>query len=96
MTLDHCTEGHLIADILAKEGYPALVGPNMTSASKYELRNRDFTTPGVLSRAGIQVGIITDHSVIPAQLLPVCAGLAVKAGMDEYEALKAITINPPK
>ena len=51
MTLDHCTEGHLIADILAKESYPALVGPNMTSASKYELRNRDFTTPGVLSRA---------------------------------------------
>ena len=94
MTLDHCTEGHLIADILAEEGYPALVGPNMTSASKYELRNRDFTTPGVLTRAGVKVGIVTDHSVIPAQLLPVCAGLAVKAGMGEYEALKAITINP--
>ena len=27
LTLDHCTEGHLIADILAKENYPAIVGP---------------------------------------------------------------------
>lgn len=94
LTLDHCTEGHLIADILAKEGYPAFVGPNMSNASKYELRNRSYVTAAALANAGVKVAIITDHSVIPEPLLPVCAGMAVKAGMDEYEALKAITINP--
>ncbi len=94
LTLDHCTEGHLIADILAEEGYPALVGPNMSNASKYELRNRSYTTAAALANAGVKVAIITDHSVIPEPLLPVCAGMAAKAGMDEYEALKAITINP--
>ncbi|MDO5021793.1 MAG: amidohydrolase [Eubacteriales bacterium] len=94
LTLDHCTEGHLIADILGKEGYPAFVGPNMSNASKYELRNRSYETAAALSNAGVKVAIITDHSVIPEPLLPVCAGMAVKAGMDEYEALKSITINP--
>lgn len=96
LTLEHCTEGHLIADELAKEGYPAAVGPTLGQASKYELRNKSFTTPGVLQRAGISVSIITDSSVIPQQYLPICAGLAVKAGMDRYEALKAITINPAR
>ena len=96
LTLEHVTEGHLIADELATEPYPVAVGPTLTHASKFELQNKSFTTPGLLAKAGCQVSIITDAPVIPQEYLPICAGLAVKAGMDEFDALQAITINPAK
>ena len=96
LTLEHCTEGHLIVDELVRAGYPVAVGPTLTGASKLELANKTFDTPGILARAGLQVSIITDHSVIPPHFLPLCAGLAVKAGMDPFAALQAITINPAK
>ena len=95
LTLEHVTEGHLIADELAKEkDVPMAVGPSLTFASKFELHNKSWKTPGVLANAGCHVSIITDNSVIPQQYLPLCAGMAVKAGMDPFDALKAITINP--
>ncbi|MBQ1235607.1 MAG: amidohydrolase, partial [Oscillospiraceae bacterium] len=94
ITLDHCTEGALIADELAEEGLSAFVGPSLTNNSKVELRNLSFTTPAVLHAAGVPISIITDAPVIPLQYLPMCAGLAVKAGLDKEEAWKAITINP--
>ena len=96
MTLEHCTEGHLIPDVVAASGFPAAVGPTLTGASKIELVNKSFETPKVLAEAGVQVSIITDNSVIPQEYLPLCAGLAVKAGMDPFAALQAITINPAK
>lgn len=94
MTLEHCTEGHLIADAIAAENMAAIVGPNFTTRSKIELKNLSYESPGILQKAGVKVAIMTDHPVIPIQHLPFCAALAVKAGMDEMEALKAITINP--
>ena len=95
LTLEHVTEGHLIADELAKEkDVPMAVGPSLTFASKFELQNKSWKIPGVLANAGCHVSIITDNSVIPQQYLPLCAGMAVKAGMDPFDALKAITINP--
>ena len=96
LTLEHCTEGHLIVEELKRAGCPVAVGPTLTHASKYELVNKTFATPGILARAGLQVSIITDHSVIPQHYLPLCAGLAVKAGMDPFAALQAITINPAR
>ena len=96
ITLEHVTEGHLIVEELAKEGVPLAVGPSLTSASKFELRNKSWTTPGVLAAAGCQVSIIMDSPVIPQEYLPLCAGLAVQAGMDPFAALQAITINPAK
>lgn len=96
LTLEHCTEGHLIPEIVARADCPVAVGPTLTHASKLELANKSFDTPGVLARAGCQVSIITDSSVIPQQYLSLCAGLAVKAGMDPFAALQAITINPAR
>lgn len=94
LTLEHVTEGHLIAEDLAKEDYPMAVGPSLTHASKFELRNKSFTTPGILAKAGCRVSIITDSPVIPQSYLPLCAALAVRAGMDPFDALRAITIRP--
>ena len=94
ITLDHCTDGSLIADELAEEGLPAFVGPSLGKKSKIELANKSFETPGILTKAGVKVSIITDAPVIPLQYLPMCAGMAVKAGLDIEEAWKSITINP--
>lgn len=95
LTLEHVTEGHLIVDELAGEkDVPMAVGPSLTFASKFELQNKSWSTPAVLTAAGCHVSIITDSSVIPQQYLPLCAGMAIKAGMDPFDALKAITINP--
>ena len=95
LTLEHVTEGHLIVDELAGEkDVPMAVGPSLTFASKFELQNKSWATPGVLAKAGCHVSIITDNSVIPQQYLPLCAGMAIKAGMDPFDALKAITLNP--
>ena len=93
LTLDHCTEGHLIADAIAESGYPAIVGPSLANRSKDEVRNSDFKTPGILQKAGVLVALTTDHPVTRIQYLPLCAGLAVKEGMSEWAALRAITID---
>ena len=94
VTLDHCTEGHLIIPQLQKAGWPVLVGPSLGHKSKIELRNKSFKTPGLLEAAGLKVCLITDAPVIPLQYLPLCAGLAVKDGMTEEGAWRAITLNP--
>lgn len=96
LALDHCTDGSLIADDLAREGYSIAVGPSFGHATKFELKNNSFSTPGELARAGCQVSIITDSPVVPQQYLALCAGLAINSGMDEFEALKAITIHAAK
>ncbi len=93
LTLDHCTEGHLIADAIAKSHHPAIVGPSLASRSKDEVGLSDFKTAGELERAGVLVALTTDHPVSRIQHLPLCAALAVKEGMSEWGALCAITIN---
>ena len=94
LTLDHCTEGALIADDLAKEGYPAFIGPSFGSKSKIELSNKSFSTSAALHAAGVPISIITDAPVTPLERLPMCAGYAVSEGLPYEEAWRAITINP--
>ncbi len=94
LTLEHCTEGHKIAEEIAAAGFPAIVGPSLTGKVKVELKDRTFATPGILAKAGVKVALMSDHPVVPVENLPVYAALSVRAGMDEMEALKAITIYP--
>lgn len=90
----HCTQGHLISNELSARGVSAMSGPLIADRSKPELKDATPATPGIMSKAGIKTAIISDHPVIPIQYLPLCAGLAVREGMDYYEALKAITVTP--
>jgi len=96
LVIDHGTEAHLVADLLAGKGIPVLIGPLLTSRSKVELRNRSLANPGKLAAAGIEISIITDHPVVPIYMLVHQATLAVKEGLDRETALRAITINPAK
>ena len=96
LVIDHGTEAHLIADLLAAKGIPVLIGPLFTSRSKVELRNRSLANPGRLAAAGVEISIITDHPVVPINFLVHQATLAVKEGLDPVIALRSITINPAK
>jgi len=94
VVVEHCTEGHKVAGELVEAGVPALVGPTLSSRSKVELRELSFATPGELARAGVTVALISDHPFVPIQYLPLCGGLAMREGLDEETALRAITLTP--
>lgn len=94
VVVEHCTEGHKVATELAQAGVPALIGPSLSSRSKMELRELSFATAGELARAGVTVALISDHPFVPIQYLPLCGGLAVRAGLDEDTALRALTLTP--
>lgn len=97
ITLEHVTEGHLIAEQLAKhKEIPLAVGPTLMDATKVETKNLSWSTPGILAKKGCMVSLITDHPFSLQYQLPLYAGNAVRAGMDPFEALKAITIHPAK
>ena len=93
LTLDHCSEGHLIAEKIRESGFPAIVGPSLASRNKNELQYTDFKTSGILYKSGVKLALTTDHPVTVIQSLPLCAGIAAKEGLGMREALKAITIN---
>ena len=94
--IDHGTEAHLLADIIAAKGIPVIIGPLFTSRSKVELRNRSLANPGRLARAGVTIAITTDHPVVPVNFLAYQAALSVKEGLDREIALQALTINPAR
>lgn len=96
IVIEHCTEGHKIVEELAKRNIPAVVGPTLTTRSKVELRDRSFKTLKALADGGVLFSITMDHPVIHVEHLPISAALAVKEGLSEEEALKALTINPAR
>ncbi|WP_420030167.1 amidohydrolase [Psychromicrobium xiongbiense] len=96
LVIDHGTEAHLLAPMLAEKGIPVLIGPLFTSRSKMELRQRSIANPGKLAAAGVEISIITDHPVVPIHFLIHQATLAIKEGLDRETALRSITINPAK
>lgn len=96
LVIDHGTEAHLLADILAGKNIPVIIGPLFTSRSKVELRNRSLANPGRLDQAGVRIAITTDHPVVPINFLVHQASLAVKEGLNPETAVRALTINPAR
>jgi imidazolonepropionase-like amidohydrolase len=96
LVIDHGTEAHLVADLLAARDVPVIIGPLFTTRSKVELRNRSLANPGKLAAAGVTIAITTDHPVVPINFLVHQASLSVKFGLDRETALRALTINPAR
>ena len=91
--LIHATEGYKIPDVIAKTGYPCIVGPVLFSRMKLELRDLRPSNAGALARAGVQVAIQTDEGSA-TRYLALNAAVAASEGMDEGSALRAITRTP--
>ncbi|APU17649.1 amidohydrolase, imidazolonepropionase [Actinoalloteichus sp. GBA129-24] len=96
LVINHGTEGHLVADLLAEKQIPVIIGPLFTTRSKVEVRQRHLRNPGILDRAGVEIAITTDHPVIPINFLVHQATLAVKEGLDPAAALRSLTVNPAR
>ncbi|MGE5672471.1 MAG: amidohydrolase [Mycobacterium leprae] len=94
LSIEHCTEGYMIADYLAEAGYPVNVGPTLGSRTKSETANLTFKAAGILAKAGCHVSLITDHPFVPITFHRLIGALSVREGMREEDALKAMTINP--
>ncbi|MEO2075401.1 MAG: amidohydrolase [Bacillus sp. (in: firmicutes)] len=96
LRIEHCTEGHLIANELSGLNLKVSVGPTLTRRSKVELKNKTWKTYQELTNHGVEVSITTDHPYTPIQYLNICAGIAVREGLPEQKALEGITILPAK
>ena len=96
LVLVHCTEGYLNAEKLAEEKARTIVGPLICTRTKPELSNERDENAAILKKAGVEVAICTDHPEVPIQYLPLSAGIAVRAGMDHDDAVRAITSVPAK
>jgi imidazolonepropionase-like amidohydrolase len=94
LVINHGTEGHKLADVLAERDIPVIFGPMFTSRSKVELRDRAIANLAALAKAGVRVAITTDHPVVPINFLVHQATLAVKDGLPRQTALEALTVNP--
>lgn len=90
LTLHHSTEAYKVAAEVAKRGVSAVVlplGPRI-GATEDAMRG-----PYELWKAGVKIAMHTDHPVINQKWLRLCAALAMRYGLPEAEALKAVTIN---
>ena len=96
MTIEHCTEGYLIADTLKENNQMVIIGPVMHNKSKYELKEKSFSAAKVLNEKGVTFSIMTDHPVIEQKHTLIQVALFVKTGLPELEGLKAVTINAAK
>lgn len=93
LVVEHCTEGHKIAGELAKSGAKAVIGPIISNRAKVELKGISLETASILTSAGVDFAIMTDHPVVPIQYLGISAGLTVRGGLDEEKALRAVTLD---
>lgn len=95
-SIEHATEGYLIAKQIKSEGIPCIIGPTLGAASKYELVNKSFKSGKVLEDNGIEFAIMTDHPVITLDTMLVQAALFIKEGLSEEKALEGLTITSAK
>ena len=94
MVIDHGTEADLLSEQILGWGVPVVTGPSFSTRGKAELRHKGFWTPARLIQKGIVTAIASDHPVVPAEYLPLYAGLAMRHGIDLSQALASITIAP--
>lgn len=93
-TIEHCTDGHLVADFLAEHQVQAHVGPGLSSRGKVELANFTDANAAMLHRAGVKVSLITDHPFLDSRYFHAYGGVAMKYGLTVEETLRMMTINP--
>ncbi len=93
-SIEHCTDGIAIAEFLGAKKVKVNIGPSMGTRGKIETATTSLKTPGILSKAGCKVSLISDHPFHPIQFLSVAAAMAWANGMEEADALRAVTLTP--
>lgn len=96
ITLEHAADAYMLADELIKEEIPVAMGPFWGQATKYESANKSPAKALELLRAGCCLSVMSDAPITSEEYLPLCAGLLMREGASEFEALQTITLNPAK
>ena len=90
LTLHHSTEAYKVAPEIAKRGVNAVVMP---LGPRIGISEDVLEGPAVLWKAGVRIAMHTDAPVLQQKWLRLCAAIAMRYGLPEAEALKAVTLN---
>jgi imidazolonepropionase-like amidohydrolase len=96
LVLQHATEAWRVADEIARAGVPVSIIMLDSPGGKLEASRYRLDYGAVLERAGVEVAIHTDDYITPSRLFLRSGGLAVRGGMSEESALRALTLTPAR
>ena len=96
LVIEHGTEAHKVAPLLAQKGIPVVLGPALVPQIRFELREKTFESALILMNAGVDVALTCDFPGLPIESLRIVASMAIQNGLDERRAILAITENPAK
>ncbi len=96
LVLQHATEGYRVAGELAKRKIPVSLTLLDSAGGKAETMGLLEENAAILEKAGVQVTINTDDSITESRFFLRTGAIAVRGGMSEAAALKALTITPAK
>jgi imidazolonepropionase-like amidohydrolase len=94
VVIHHGTEAYMVADELARRHIPVSLTLVDSPGGKEEALSVTYRSGGLLERAGVKVALNTDDFIISSRFLLREAALAVREGMTEAGALRALTLNP--
>ena len=90
-----CAEGYLLAEEIARRKIPVIVGPMGIGPKRMETEGVQISNAARLHLSGVKIVLQSEvqYGLGALEELPLIAALAVRGGLPEEEALKAITIN---
>src|SRR5437764_8894884 len=93
LVLQHCTEGYLVAEELARRGIFVSLTLVDSPGGKPEVMGLLEENAAILTKAGVKVAINTDDSVTESRFFLRTGAIAVRGGLSEDNALKALTLH---
>lgn len=96
MVLVHGYEADKVAKELYKNDVAVIYGPILNSRTQVETANLNMKTPKLLNEAKVELALTTAHPAKPIAILPTCAALAIREGLNVCTAINSITITPAK
>ena len=93
LVLQHCTEGYLVAEELARRGIFVSLTLIDSPGGKPEVMGLLEENAAILTKAGVKVAINTDDFITESRFLLRTGAIAVRGGLSEDVALKALTLH---
>lgn len=93
IVLQHATEGYRIADELVRRKVPVSLTLVDSPGGKLEVVGLLEENAAILDQAGVKVAINTDDFITESRFFLRTGAIAVRGGMSEESALKALTLH---
>lgn len=96
VVIDECAEGYMVKEYLKENNIPVIVSSPLIDPSSLELMNSRRDNAKILMEYGIEVALSTHHPKVSGELLLFSAVMLMREGLNIFEALRLITVNPAK